>query len=83
MITNKEYNELITLIINLRDEAVTYGQRLHQANSGAWINEEAIKYSEKQVVSAEKLIVDYLKGITKLIQPTHNHPPPSLPLYVM
>ena len=65
MITNKEYNELVTLIINLRDEAVSYGQRLHQVNSGAWFNEEAFKYSEEQVVNAENLIVDYLKGITK------------------
>ena len=65
MITNKEYNELVTLIINLRDEAVSYGQRLHQANSGAWFNEEAFKYSEKQIENAEQLILDYLERITK------------------
>ena len=65
MITKEEYIKLIALIINLRDEAVNYGQRLHQANSGAWFNEEAFKYSEEQVVNAENLIVDYLQGITK------------------
>ena len=65
MITKEEYIKLIALIINLRDEAVNYGQRLYETNSGAGFNEEAFKYSEKQMENAEQLILDCLEGITE------------------
>ena len=65
MITSKEYNELVTLIANLRDESINFGQRLYQANSGAWFNQEAYKYSQDQVDNATQILVDYLKRITK------------------
>ena len=65
MITKEEFNELLTLVSNLRDESINFGQELYQANSGAWFNKEAYNYRRIQMVNTTQAIVDYLKKITK------------------